>query len=109
MSTYSKTCNRPPDEMPAVMKEIPTPLIRERRRQPLRSATLTALDNYFADLDGQPPGNLYDMMIGEVEQALFSAILDHTQGNQSKAAEMLGINRSTLRKKLRLYGLIDQS
>jgi len=94
--------------MPAAIKEAPAPLFRERRKQPLRSATLTALDNYFADLDGQKPGNLYDMMIGEVEQALFSSIMDHTRGNQSKAAEMLGINRSTLRKKLRLYGLIDQ-
>ncbi len=109
MSTYSKTYNRPPDEMPAAVKEISALPVKERRKQPLRSATLTALDHYFADLDGQPPGNLYEMMIGEVEQALFSAILDHTQGNQSKAAEMLGINRSTLRKKLRLYGLIDQA
>jgi Fis family transcriptional regulator len=89
------------------MKENPAPF-RERRKQPLRSATLTALDNYFADLDGQKPGNLYDMMIAEVEQALFNAVLEHTNGNQSKASEMLGINRSTLRKKLRLYGLIDQ-
>ena len=109
MSTYSKTYNRPPDEMPAAIKELPIPLVRERRKQPLRSATLTALDNYFADLDGQTPGNLYEMMIGEVEQALFNAMLEHAQGNQSKAAEMLGINRSTLRKKLRLYGLIDQA
>ncbi len=107
MSVYSKTYNRPPEEMPAAVKES-LATFKERRKQPLRNATLTALDNYFSDLDGQAPGNLYDMMIGEVEQALFSAVLDHTCGNQSKAAEMLGINRSTLRKKLRLYGLIDQ-
>ena len=109
MNTYSKTYNRPPDEnMPAVAKEPPAAPFKERRKQPLRSATLTALDNYFADLDGQAPGGLYDMIMGEVEQALFAAVMEHTRGNQSKAAEMLGINRSTLRKKLRLYNLIDQ-
>lgn len=81
---------------------------RERRRQPLRSAAHTAINNYFADLDGQTPGgNLYDMMIGEVEQALFTCVMERTRSNQSRAAEILGINRSTLRKKLRLYGLLD--
>ncbi len=87
-------------------KETSTPF-KERRKQPLRSATHTALSNYFADLDGHNPGNLYNMMIGEVEQALFAAVMDHTRGNQSKAADILGINRSTLRKKLRIYGLLD--
>ena len=90
----------------AIVKEAPEPF-KERRKQPLRSAAQSALNNYFADLEGQQPGNLYDMMIGEVEQALFSTVMEHTRGNQSKAAEILGINRSTLRKKLRLYGLLD--
>jgi Fis family transcriptional regulator len=80
---------------------------QERRKQPLRNAAHTALKNYFSDLDGQKPGNLYDMMIGEVEFALFDEVMKYTRGNQSKASEALGINRSTLRKKLRLYGLID--
>jgi len=84
-----------------------TTLFKERRKQPLRAAARIALDNYFADLDGQAPGNLYDMMVGEVEQALFASVMEHTRGNQSKAAALLGINRSTLRKKLRIYGLID--
>lgn len=84
-----------------------TTAFEERRKQPLRAAARTALDNYFADLDGQAPGNLYDMMVGEVEHALFASVMEHTRGNQSKAAEILGINRSTLRKKLRIYGLID--
>ena len=80
---------------------------QERRQQPLRAAARVALYKYFADLDGQAPGGLYDMMVGEVEQALFATVMNHTRGNQSKAAEILGINRSTLRKKLRLHGLID--
>jgi len=89
-----------------VVKDAPKPF-KERRKQPLRSAAYSAIKNYFDDLNGQQPGNLYDMMIGEVEQALFSSVMEHTRGNQSKAAAILGINRSTLRKKLRLYGLLD--
>ncbi len=84
----------------------PTPF-RERRKQPLRSAARSAIDNYLADLNGHPPGDLYNMMVGEVEQALFASVLEHTRGNQSKAAELLGLNRTTLRKKLRIYGLLD--
>lgn len=90
----------------AVVKDAPKPF-QERRKQPLRSAAHSAINNYFADLDGQQPGNLYEMMIGEVEQALFSSVMERTRGNQSKAAAILGINRSTLRKKLRLHGLLD--
>ena len=51
------------------------------------------------------PGNLYEMVLGEVEQPLLKAVLDFTRGNQSKAADVLGINRGTLRKKLKEYGL----
>ena len=91
--------------MPKTIEQVKP--FKERRKQPLRNATHVAISNYFADLDGHPPGNLYDMMIGEVELALFSALLEETSGNQTKAAEILGINRSTLRKKLRAYGLIE--
>jgi Fis family transcriptional regulator len=104
LNAYNMTFSRPPDMLKE--KEVAEPF-KERRRQPLRSAAQAALNNYFTDLEGQQPGNLYDMMIGEVEQALFSTVMAHTRGNQSKAAEILGINRSTLRKKLRLYELLD--
>ncbi len=92
--------------MTSMPKETVAPF-KERRKQPLRNATQIAINNYFSDLDGYTPGNLYDMMIGEVEHALFASVLEHTRGNQSRAAEILGINRSTLRKKLRAYGLLD--
>jgi Fis family transcriptional regulator len=64
-----------------------------------------ALDRYFADLDGHVPGNLYDLLLGEVEKPLLVAVLAHTGGNQTRASEILGINRGTLRKKLQQYGL----
>ena len=51
------------------------------------------------------PNNLYELALRQVEQPLFEAILEHTKGNQSRAAELLGLNRGTLRKKLRSYNL----
>lgn len=73
---------------------------------PLRHSIDQALDRYFADLDGTEPSDLYAMVINEVEQPLLKRVLDYTGGNQSRAAEILGVNRSTLRKKLRHHGLI---
>lgn len=75
------------------------------RAMPLRALTAQALDSYFATLNGHQPGQLYDLVLREVEEPLFKAVLDYTEGNQSRAAEILGINRGTLRKKLKTYGL----
>ncbi len=86
--------------------ESPKPF-SERRKQPLRNATYVSVSNYLSDLDGHVPGNLFEMMQGEMECGLFKSVLEHTRGNQSKASELLGINRSTLRKKLRMHGLLD--
>ena len=79
--------------------------MQERRKKPLRSAVETALRHYLSDMDGHPPEEVYAMVISEVELPLFEAIMRYTRGNQSKAAQILGINRSTLRKKLEHYGL----
>lgn len=79
--------------------------IPERHKKPLREAIHTALEAYFKDLDGHKPGALYDLVLKEIEQPLLQTVLRHTQGNQTKAAEILGLNRSTLRKKLIQYGL----
>ncbi len=75
------------------------------RSIPLRSMTEQALDSYFHSLNGHAPGHLYDLVMREVEEPLFRAVLDYSEGNQSRAAEVLGINRGTLRKKLRSYGI----
>lgn len=81
-------------------------IMQERRKKPLGSAVQTALTCYFSDLNGHPPDDLYDMVIKEVERPLFEAVMNHVRGNQSKAAKILGINRSTLRKKLENYKLM---
>lgn len=73
--------------------------------RPLRECVASALQDYFAKLDGHPPGNLYQMVLQEVERPMIEAALEHTGGNQSHAAEVLGMSRGTLRKKLKLYGL----
>jgi len=77
------------------------------RNRPLRNLTEEALRKYFKDLNGHQPGELYDLVLGEVEPPLFETVMDYTQGNQSRAAEILGINRATLRKKLKQYSLLD--
>jgi Fis family transcriptional regulator len=74
---------------------------------PLRTMTAQALTAYFTSLNGHKPGQLYDLVLREVEEPLFRAALDYADGNQSRAAEVLGINRGTLRKKLRSYGLAN--
>lgn len=73
----------------------------------LGSMAKEALEQYFHTLNGHKPEELYDLVIGEVEKPLFRAVLEYTGGNQSLAASILGINRGTLRKKLRQHGLID--
>jgi Fis family transcriptional regulator len=65
-----------------------------------------SLDEYFRKLDGEPAHGVYDMVIGHVERALLEAILERADGNQTHAAEMLGMNRTTLRAKLAKYKLI---
>jgi Fis family transcriptional regulator len=64
-----------------------------------------ALESYFKDLDGEKPGAIYEMVMNSVERPLIAFALEHAQGNQTQAAEMLGLNRNTLRKKINSYGL----
>ena len=81
-------------------------LIASKSKKPLCKHTEDALNSYFASLNGDRPGDLYDLVLSEVERPLFKAVMDFTDGNQSQAAGILGINRGTLRKKLRTYSLI---
>lgn len=90
---------------PAAQKTLSAGASDERRKQPLASAVDTALVRYLRDLDGHMPTNLYEMVLCEVEKPLLRTIMQFAHGNQSLAAQMLGINRSTLRKKLAKYGL----
>src|ERR1700737_5496276 len=72
---------------------------------PLRTQAEEALQCYFETLNGHRPAQLYDLVLREVEEPLFRVVLDYAEGNQSRAAEILGINRATLRKKLKQFGI----
>lgn len=64
-----------------------------------------AMDQYFKNLDGEKPCAIYEMVVGCVEKPLLEVVLDQAQGNQTRAAEILGLNRNTLRKKMKTHGL----
>ena len=76
-----------------------------RPRVPLRDHVATSIRRYLGDLNGSDTENLYEIALRELEIPLFAEVLEHCDGNQSRAAAMLGIHRATLRKKLREYGL----
>jgi len=59
-----------------------------------------SLERYFKDLDGAKPRDVYDMVLKNVERSMLELVLDRVEGNQTLAAQMLGINRNTLRKKI---------
>ncbi|WP_051937760.1 helix-turn-helix domain-containing protein [Ferriphaselus sp. R-1] len=60
-----------------------------------------AVNEYFSDLEGEhPSSSIYDMVVRCVEKPLIETVLHHAGGNQTRAAELLGINRNTLRKKM---------
>jgi Fis family transcriptional regulator len=63
------------------------------------------LNRYFRDLDGESPHAIYDMVISSVERPMLEVVLKQAAGNQTTAAEMLGISRSTLRRKLAEHNL----
>ena len=71
----------------------------------LRESVAIAMKNYFEQLDNEQPSDIYEMVLTEVEAPLMEAVMNYTQGNQTKASLVLGLNRGTLRKKLKTYGL----
>jgi Fis family transcriptional regulator len=73
----------------------------------LHDSVRISLDTYFQDLDGTEPANLHDMLIKAVEAPLLQVVMAKADNNQSRAAQWLGLNRNTLRKKLLEHGLID--
>ncbi len=72
----------------------------------LNNAVRECLSQYFEELNGTLPSDLYEMVLQQVEGPLLEMVLAHVEGNQSRASEYLGINRGTLRKKLKTYDLL---
>ena len=73
----------------------------------LEDAVRTSLEAYFRDLRGAEPHGVQQMVLQSVEKPMLEVVLRHAEGNQRLAAEWLGINRNTLRRKLVEHGMID--
>ena len=90
--------------------ELTTPAAEQApvasQNQSLRDCVEQAMDNYFKHLDGQPVSDVYELVMAEVEAPMLEIVMKYTRHNQTKAAQVLGLNRGTLRKKLKQYGLL---
>ena len=100
MSAAAAKHDGAPEEPPTGLGNVDAP-----GGQPLRDCVRQSLERYFAELDGHSTSGLFKLVMAEVEAPLLAVVMRYTDSNQSKAAEILGINRGTLRKKLRQYDL----
>ena len=71
----------------------------------LSSTVRKVMRQYFKDLDGENCTGIYDMVVAAVEKPMLEVVMFQAQGNQTRAAQMLGVNRNTLRKKLQQHGI----
>jgi len=79
--------------------------MKQKPPVPLCQSVRGSLKRYFKDLNGEEPANLHGLVMSEVEKPLLEAVMERAESNQTRAARMLGINRNTLRKKLKHYNL----
>ena len=84
----------------------PTFGIEKANQQSLSSHVEQAVRQYFSTLAEEEPTQLYEIMLSQLEKPLLKVVLEQTRGNQSRTAEILGLNRGTLRKKLKTYNLM---
>lgn len=89
------------------LEKLETSFELTQKNQPLHDSVRQSLENYLSQLKGQLPSNLYELILAEVEAPLMECVMEYTKNNQSRAAIVLGLSRGTLRKKLKMYGLLD--
>jgi Fis family transcriptional regulator len=89
-------------ELPSALEKKETV---EASGQSLAEHIKQVLQNYYKDLEGHEPAHLYQLVLQEVERPLLESVMEYTRGNQSKASIVLGLNRGTLRKKLKQYDI----
>jgi Fis family transcriptional regulator len=94
------------DRTPRAAKE---PDQGQGQRGSLRHSVAAAVRAYLDELDGQLGSDVYEMVLAEVEAPLLEEIMRYTRNNQTKASQMLGLNRGTLRKKLKQYGMLKEN
>lgn len=89
-------------EMSSLKQQFPS----ATSQQTLRDHVEQAMRSYFSNLGGEQVTDVYDMVLAEIEAPLLEVVLEYTRGNQTRASEILGLNRGTLRKKLKDHGLM---
>jgi len=94
------------DHEHSVQNVEPTLDYASQASEPLRVHVERVVRQYFSVLGDDIPTDLYELILKEVEQPLLSVVLEKSRGNQTKCAQILGLNRGTLRKKLKTYGLM---
>jgi Fis family transcriptional regulator len=97
------------DKFDAETNDTTTAAASSRPDGSLRDSVTRAVRAYLEELDGQLGSDVYQMVLSEVEGPLLREIMHYTRNNQSKASRMLGLNRGTLRKKLKIHGLLPDS
>ncbi len=75
------------------------------RKGPIAACVKSSMEKYFHDLNGEKVSGVYEMVLHEMEKPLLEIVMKHAKSNQCKASDILGINRNTLRKKLKLHKL----
>jgi len=96
MNTHPSPQQRQTEKPGKTLKRVAAPLSERVRK---------SLDEYFQQLDGTEPSDLYQLVIQQTERPLFERVMQYTGGNQTRAATVLGISRATLRKKLAMYNI----
>lgn len=96
----------PENDNPTTSDDLTSELSAIAKQKSLRDHVSDAMQRYFEDLDGQDTKELYNIVMAEVEPPLLEAAMKYTRQNQSKTAALLGLNRGTLRKKLKQYNLL---
>lgn len=82
--------------------------MRGKKESAIEHCVRTSVQGYLDDLHGIAPGGMYAMVLRAMEKPLLEVVMERTGGNQSRAAEWLGLNRNTLRKKLTEHGLLGK-
>ncbi|MCE3262389.1 MAG: Fis family transcriptional regulator [Pseudoduganella sp.] len=87
-------------------RQIVSNIYKKMSKESIQEVVQKSLEDYFNDLGEQQASNVYDMVVMTVERPILEVVMTRADGNQSHAAQMLGINRNTLRKKLQEHGLL---
>lgn len=96
----------PPSSAQVHLDQAPANAMHTQEHSTLRAEVDKAMRRYFQQLEDEPVTDLYQMVISEVESPLLDAVMRYTGNNQSKASIMLGLNRGTLRSKLKQFNLL---